>query len=194
MAQADFLATDGRLEHIIQAAARGDQRAWDELVRRYARVVWAVARAHRLSTADAADVSQTTWLRLVEHLGQLREPTAIGAWLATTARREALRVLQHSARCDPREEIPEPAVDDAADPDADLLRRERDTLLWLAFSRLPARDQALLRLLATEPPVSYQEIGAAIGRPIGSIGPTRARALERLRREMEALEPLAVAS
>jgi RNA polymerase sigma factor (sigma-70 family) len=194
MEQTDIAATDVQLEPIVRAAASGDQQAWDELVRRYSRLVWAVARTHRLSSADAADVSQTTWLRLVEHIGHLREPGAVGAWLATTARREALRILRYSARCDPREEVPEPDTADTPELDADLLSAERDALLWRAFSRLPARDQALLRMLTTDPAPSYNEVSAATGMPIGSIGPTRARALERLRREMEQLELLAVAS
>ncbi|HZG95557.1 MAG TPA: sigma-70 family RNA polymerase sigma factor, partial [Mycobacteriales bacterium] len=83
------------LTELVRAAADGDQRAWNALVDRFSRLVWAVARQHRLSEADAGDVAQATWLRLVENLASLREPEAVGGWLATTARREALRVIKH---------------------------------------------------------------------------------------------------
>ena len=158
-------------------------------------LVWAVARAHRLSTADGADVVQTTWLRLIEHLPQIRNREGIGSWLATTARRECFRVLRSGARCQPSDEM-QLLVDARADhPEVDsaLLTAERDAELWAAFSRLPTRDQALLRLLAVDSPPSYQEISAALGMPIGSIGPTRARALERLRRELSRASRRAVA-
>jgi RNA polymerase sigma factor (sigma-70 family) len=178
---------DRAAESLVRAAARGDAGAWDELVERYAGLVWAVARAHRLSAADAADVAQTTWLRLLEHLGRLKAPGAVGAWLATTARRECLHVLRQAARCRPSDVVPEPVADTEADADLPLLMAERDATLWKAFTRLPARDQALLRLLTSDPRPSYDEIGSALGMPIGSIGPTRARALERLRRETDRL-------
>jgi RNA polymerase sigma factor (sigma-70 family) len=164
---------------LVQAAAEGDQVAWDELVERFNGLVWSVARAHRLAPADASDVVQTTWLRLVEHLGRLQDPERVGAWLATTARRECLRVLRHSARLLPAEELPETPVD--AQLDAALLAEERDRALWQAFGGLSERCQALLRLLVTEPPPSYEEVSAALDMPIGSIGPTRRRCLERLR-------------
>jgi len=169
---------------IVAAAARGDQRAWNELVERYSGLLWSVARAYRLDASDAADVVQTSWLRLVEHLPTIRNPDGLGAWLVTTARREALRTLRRSARCEPSAEIV--AVAEPLDLDVRLLRNERDAALTAAFARLPSRDQMLLRMLALDPPPSYDEIGAALSMPIGSIGPTRGRALERLRRELRA--------
>jgi RNA polymerase sigma factor (sigma-70 family) len=164
---------------LVQAAAEGDHVAWDELVERFNGLVWSVARAHRLSPADASDVVQTSWLRLVEHLGRLEDPERVGAWLATTARRECLRVLRHSARQLPTEELPETPVEGRLD--AALLTAERDRALWQAFGGLSERCQTLLRLLVTEPPPSYEEVSAALEMPIGSIGPTRQRCLERLR-------------
>src|SRR3954468_5004445 len=86
------------LVELVHAAADGDQEAWDALVDRFAGLVWSIARAHRLSAADAADVSQTTWLRLVEHLGRIRDPERVGAWLAATARHEGLRVIRPPRR------------------------------------------------------------------------------------------------
>jgi RNA polymerase sigma factor (sigma-70 family) len=175
------------LSDLVRAARAGDQQAWDELVRRYAGLVSAVARSHRLGEADAADVAQATWLKLFVHLRAVREPAALGGWLATTARRECLRVLRDAGRAVPSAEPPE-RVDEAAGVDDGLLAGERDAHLWSAFSRLGTRDQALLRMLTADPAPSYSEISAALGMPIGSIGPTRARALDRLRNELHRAE------
>jgi RNA polymerase sigma factor (sigma-70 family) len=167
------------VEDLVRAAAEGDRDAWDALVDRFNGLVWSVARSHRLSTVDASDVVQTTWLRLVENLGRLQDPERVGAWLATTARRECLRTLRHSARLVPTEELPEAAGD--AQLGAALLTQERDRALWQAFGGLSERCQTLLRILVAEPPPSYEDISAALDMPIGSIGPTRQRCLERLR-------------
>jgi RNA polymerase sigma factor (sigma-70 family) len=187
MVHTDLRGSDGDITRIVSAAADGDQQAWDLIVARYSALLWAVTRAHRLGTADAGDVVQTTWLRLIEHLPQIRNPEGLGSWLATPARRECLGLLRSGARCQPSEEI-ELLVDagaDHAELDSALLTAERDAELWAAFNRLPTRDRALLRLLAVDSPPSYQEISAALGMPIGSIGPTRARALARLRRQLD---------
>jgi RNA polymerase sigma factor (sigma-70 family) len=174
------------IEHLVRDARRGDERAWNALVNRYAGLVWAVARSHRLNDADAADVSQATWIKLFRSLGTINTPAAVGAWLATTARRESLRCIQRGGRTDPWPEERELA-DDGPDVDARLLAGERDALVLRALAELPERDQALLRMLAADPAPSYVEIGAALDMPIGAIGPTRARALERLRRKLAGL-------
>jgi RNA polymerase sigma factor (sigma-70 family) len=172
------------ITELVGAALAGEERAWNALVAEFGSMIWAVARAHRLRDADASEVSQATWLRLLEHLGKLTDPTRVGAWLATTARRECLRVLRESQRCGlygddaPERVSPEMAPDDVA------LLRDRDDALWRSFSSLRASDQALLRLLLADPRPSYEEIAAALDMPIGSIGPTRQRALERLRSEL----------
>src|SRR5438105_9861495 len=162
---------------MVSAAALGEPAAWDALVDRYARLVWAVARAFGLSDADAADVSQTTWLRLAEHLPRLREPERIGAWLATTARREAMRTSARARRERPLDSID--VADGAGALDERLLDGERDTALWQAFAAIPSPCQLLLRLLLAD--CSYAEISDVLDMPVGSIGPTRGRCLERLR-------------
>lgn len=166
---------------VVRAASQGDRESWNELVARYGGLIWSVARAHRLGDADAADVFQTTWLRLVEHLGAIRDPDRIGAWLATTARHECLRVLRVGQRHVLTDgfELIEGESDAAVD--TRLLTDERDAALWRAFARISARCRGLLRMLAADPPPSYEEVGAALDMPIGSIGPTRARSLRRLR-------------
>lgn len=171
---------------LLAAAATGDSAAWDALVERYARLVWAIARGFALSAADAADVSQTTWLRLVEHLDKVRDPDHLGGWLATTARHECLRILRRSGRevvgvdADFDRETGEPT------PESVVLTNERDRLLWLSLGEISQRCQVLLRALATVPPPSYQDISAALGMPIGSIGPTRARCLDHLKQRFDA--------
>jgi RNA polymerase sigma factor (sigma-70 family) len=176
--------TADTLAERVNAAVAGDQRAWNALIDQFGGLIWAVARAHRLYDADAADVVQATWLRAFEHLERLRDPARIGPWLATTARRECLRVLRVGGRT-------VPLMDDeceAESADAPLgevvLLAERDHALRRAFLLLQASDQALLRMLMADPRPTYEEIAAALDIPIGSIGPTRQRALERLRREL----------
>jgi RNA polymerase sigma factor (sigma-70 family) len=165
----------------VRRAATGDRDAWKEIVEEFEGLLRAVTRRHRLSEADAADVAQTTWVRLAENLNRLKDPSKLGAWLATTARRESLRTLRASARELPDAEPPEPTLCDMPSIDAGLLEAERDNELWSAFRGLPARDQALLRMLVADPQPSYVDIGDSLGMPIGSIGPTRGRALDRLR-------------
>lgn len=172
---------------LLRAADEGDAEAWNALVARYNGLVWSVVRSHRLRDADAADATQTTWLRLAEHLGDIRDPERLGAWLATTARHECLRLLRVGQRVVPVEEVEMPLEDlDIPGPDARLLAEERDAGLWRAFARLSASCQSLLRMLVSEPPPSYEEISAATGMAIGTIGPARGRCLERLRRHLVA--------
>jgi RNA polymerase sigma factor (sigma-70 family) len=173
--------SDPQLDQLVRAAAAGDQSAWNELVERFERLVWATTRAYRLSRSDAADVAQTVWLRLVENLDRIRDPERLGAWLATTARRESLRYI----RLHGREQLSDDAdVFEAPSDDpleVALLTEERDTALWTAFAKLSERCQTLLRLLVSEDEPSYETIGAALDMPIGAIGPTRMRCLDRLR-------------
>lgn len=166
---------------LLARAAQGDQRAWDDLVTQHTKLLWSVARSFRLDSADAGDVVQTTWLRLVEHLDRIEDPTRLVGWLVTTARREALRVLRRGGRERPAgEESVLDRADDTAPVDTGLLLDERNQALWSAFGRLPERCQQLLRVAVNEPQ-AYDEISAALGMPIGSIGPTRRRCLTQLK-------------
>lgn len=168
---------------LLRAAESGDARAWDALVERFTNLLWSVARAHRLGPADAADVVQTTWLRLVENLGRIQEPERLPGWLATTARHECLRTLRRSGRelVTVTDDSTFDLADTSAPLDAGLIAEERDAQLWQCFGALPPRCQQLLRVLLADPPPSYAEVSAALDMPIGSIGPTRGRCLERLR-------------
>ena len=171
---------------IVRAAAAGDGKAWDDLIDRYAGLIWAVARSFALSVADADDVSQTTWLRLAEHLSKLRDPDRVGLWLAVTARNESLRMLRRARRDLPFDPLADVRRTMAGpDVDAGVLTRERDQMLWRAFQSLPPNCRVLLLMLTAEPAFSYEEVSASLAIPIGSIGPTRGRCLERLRNNAE---------
>jgi RNA polymerase sigma factor (sigma-70 family) len=176
---------------LVGAAADGDRSAWAELVQRYHRCVWAVARSHGLSNADAEEVFQTTWLRLVENLHRIKEPDRLGGWLTTTARREVLGLIRSRTRVVPTDMgVIDRASDEVTPEQAWLDREQRDDderrlrEVWTAFGDLPERCQELLRLLISSPPLSYAEIAATLEIAIGSIGPTRARCLQRLRELM----------
>ncbi|MGH8900625.1 MAG: RNA polymerase sigma factor [Egibacteraceae bacterium] len=175
------------MTELVRFAALGDEGAWEVIVTRYRGLLWHIARAYRLTDSEAADVVQTTWLRLVQHLECIRNPEAVGAWLVTTARRESLRALRLSSRERPTADANEPEAADwyERDPEAQALTAEVNSVLWRCVDEMPARDRTLLRVLMADPPASYQEISAALNMPIGSIGPTRARCLQRLRHSVE---------
>jgi RNA polymerase sigma factor (sigma-70 family) len=169
----------------MRSAANGDQRGWDALVDEFGAMIRGVARSHRLSDADAADVTQTTWLALVEHVNRINDPARVAGWLATTARRESVRVVGDGRRRVPfGDDVPERESTDLRPGEA-LIRTERDRALWRGFAQLPSSDQELLKLTIADPRPAYEEISVALGMPVGSIGPTRQRALNRLRRELD---------
>jgi RNA polymerase sigma factor (sigma-70 family) len=175
---------------LVRAAAAGDPVAFDRLVARYDRALRSVARSYRLNESDADDVVQITWLQFVQHGHRLRDPAAVIGWLMTTARRQCVRMLQRHVR-----ELPtdDPARDESGDhtePDRDLLADELRGAVQGALAELPERQRELLRLLVANPELSYEEVGRRLAMPVGSIGPTRARALERLRcnRGLQALQ------
>jgi RNA polymerase sigma factor (sigma-70 family) len=176
---------DPSVTDLVTRARNGDKRAWDEIVERYAPLIWSICRQYRLDDADSQDVGQRVWLRLVSRLASLREPAALPGWLATTTRRECLSARQAAAR------LPLPSasyIDEGSmtDPVAvpveeELLLAERNAALREAFSDLPPGCRRLVALLIADPPLSYAEISARLGIKIGSIGPSRSRCLDKLR-------------
>ena len=170
---------------LVNRAAAGDEGAWNEIVDRYAPLVWSICSRYQLGHEEAHDVGQTVWLLLVEKIGGLREPAALPGWLATTTQRECFRVL----RVERRHEHTELPAEDQMPPDPDatmieeeVLAAERGAAFRAAFDTLPSGCRALLSLLASDPPPGYAEISATLGVAVGSIGPMRARCLDRLRR------------
>ena len=167
---------------LVRRAREGDAGGWEGLVDGYVGLIWAITHGYRLSEGDAHDVTQTTWLRLVENIDRLADPQRVGAWLATTARRECLRVLRQSQRTvllRDGEDLDGEEVD-GEEVDASLLRLEQSDAVRQAIAQLPPAAQALLGLLMLDPAPSYEEVSAALGMPIGSIGPTRGRILRKL--------------
>jgi len=168
---------------LVQRAAEGDRWAWERLVDKYARLIWAMTRDFKLVESDAADVFQATWLRLLEHINRLEQPARVGSWLAATARNECLRsvaarkkvMLVHDDVTLKDSAAHEPEIDER------LLSEERAQAVRDALSRLPFRWRRLVEMLMADPPVPYTEISDQLGLPVGSIGPTRGRCLERLR-------------
>lgn len=170
---------------LVSDAVSGNQEAWDALVERYSPLLMSVLRRYRMSSDDLYDVAQTVWLRMIENLGKLREPRALPGWIVTTARNESLRVLKAGARSRPFSSLYEgeaPMPSDDSEVDDDLLLEERRVALLEAFAELADRERELLTLLVADPPLPYAEIGSRLDMKVGSIGPTRARILEKLRR------------
>jgi RNA polymerase sigma factor (sigma-70 family) len=173
-------ADAGEVAGLLDAAARGDRAAWEEIVRRYEGLVTATVRAFRLQEADAADAEQRTWLRLIEHHAAVRDPEHLGGWLATTATRECLGILRGH-----RFVIDLADVDAVPDPQGDIEQRVIDAdeaaHLWNVVTLLPPRGRAVVRALFADERIPYAEVSRATGIPVGSLGPTRARVLRQLR-------------
>jgi RNA polymerase sigma factor (sigma-70 family) len=173
---------------LVRRAADGDRQAWERLVDQFARLIWAITAEFRLGESDAADVAQTTWLRLLEHIDRIEYPDRVGSWLAATARNECLRSIAARKRVVLGHDDADLDSTVAHEPDIDarLLADERARVVQDAMSCLPRRWQRLLELLMADPPASYAEISDQLDLPIGSIGPTRGRCLARLRIVLQA--------
>jgi len=185
LAGAARLAANRVVAELVTRARNGDEQAWGALVERYAPLIWSICRKHRLTEADAEDVAQSIWLRLVDQLDRVRDPAALPGWLATTTRRECARVVR--AAQGPlaagyvldAEILPDEHGETAEE---ELLVAERHAALRAAFADLPLLHQRLITMITADPPVPYAEISARLGIAVGGIGPTRARCLDRLRR------------
>lgn len=165
--------------HVLHVALAGDSKAWEEIVEQYTNLLWWVARSHRLDEATSADVVQTVWLQLLRFGDRIRDPERLGAWLATTARREALRRTKPGNIS--LDDVRDDADRHAPEVDEQLLDDETIGIVLAAFRLLSAEDQQLLKLVCDVPPRSYAEIADLLGKSHGHIGPTRQRALNRLR-------------
>lgn len=168
---------------LVRHAAEGDREAWERLIDQYSRLIWSITVDFKLPESDAADVVQTTWLRLLEHIDRIQHPDRVGSWLAATARNACLRSLAAQKRIVLGKEDSDldDAMRDEAEVDERLLANERARTVQDALSHLPRRWQRLVELLMADPPTSYAEISDQLGLPVGSIGPTRGRCLARLR-------------
>jgi RNA polymerase sigma factor (sigma-70 family) len=178
--------TSSNIADLLLRARAADPRAWEEILRRYSALVWATVRSFRLQDADTLDAVQTTWLRLAENAHQIRHPQRLGAWLATTARRECLRILRHIASIPPSSQtIQEAATDPSTGPEHITIEAETTRSLWEHVDELPARQRTVVRALFTDNPRPYSQIAATTGIPPGGIGPLRNRALQQLREKLD---------
>jgi RNA polymerase sigma factor (sigma-70 family) len=180
------MSDDRSIIELVTRARHGDQRAWDGLVERYAPLVWSICHRYQLRSADVDDVHQIIWLQLVSQLDKIRDPAALPGWLATTTRRECVRVLR--AARGPRAAEPVPDAETIPDEQAliaeqELLAAERHAALREALARLSPGCQRLIGKLIEDPPLTYAQISASLGIPVGSIGPLRGRCLDKLRRD-----------
>jgi len=185
----DFLdskTTDASL--LLRRVADGDIQAWNRIVDQYSKLIWSITSRFKLGESDAADVVQTTWMRLIEYIDRIEKPDRIGSWLAATARNECLRNLAARKRIVLVHEDAEFDTSDSHCPEVDegLLAAERAQIVQEALAHLPEQWRQLLELLMADPPISYAEISDQLGLPIGSIGPTRGRCLAKLRVLLEA--------
>lgn len=169
---------------LLIRAREGNQEAWNELVEQMSPIIWSIARSFRLDHATAKDVAQTVWVKLLENCDRIKDPDRLPGWISTTSRREAMAAINGLKRM-----MPSDFEYDIEDPGHSLeelvVDHEDHDEVRVAFDSLDQSDQELLRLVVLEPPLSYEEIAEITGRPIGSLGPTRARALRRLRRALE---------
>lgn len=179
---------------LIHACRRGDAGAWEALVNRYQRLIYAIPRRAGLDDDACADVFQRTFMLLVEHLDRIAQPERVRAWLVTTARREAQRASQKASRTQPlvsetnEEEIETPGVlrDPSPLPDEVATELEEQHLVRSALAKLDERCRRLLNLLFYQPePMPYDQVAASLGVSTGSIGPTRARCLQKLEKSLK---------
>jgi RNA polymerase sigma factor (sigma-70 family) len=177
-------------KQLTRAAADGDEQAWTDLVTRLDAALHAVAGRYRLG-AEADDVVQTAWLRALDHVDRMNDPGALAGWLVTTTRREAMRTLQRGVRELATSDVTAAQECEAATPEAVAIERERRAAVHGAVARLPRRQRRLMATMLTMRAPSYQSIAQQTGMPLGSIGPTRDRAIARLRKDPQLVEALA---
>jgi RNA polymerase sigma factor (sigma-70 family) len=174
-------------EQLLTQVRAGERHAWDEIVQRFSGRLWAVARAQGLDRHSAADVVQTTWLALLDNIDRIREPAALPGWLSSVTRNEAMRVSKRGRRSDIVDDVESVSTSTTDTPiDNQLLAREDAVAVRRALARVSERCRELLTLMFSSDELSYGAIATLIDCPLGSLGPTRARCLEQLRRFVEA--------
>jgi RNA polymerase sigma factor (sigma-70 family) len=176
-----MIANDA-LRTVLRSAAGNDQRAWERLFAEFTPTIRGVARRHGLASCDQDDVVQWTWIALFRHIDQVREPSSVGTWLVTTARRQSLRIISQAAREIPSENLESQEVP-IVDGDYLPLDERRREAVRVAAASIPPRQRALIAALLVEPALSYKHVSEKLGIPVGAIGPTRQRALTRMRKD-----------
>jgi RNA polymerase sigma factor (sigma-70 family) len=163
---------------LLSQVSNGDPAAWEEILRRYSRLVTATVGSFRLQHADTLDAVQMTWLRLAANAHRIQSPDGLAGWLVTIARRECLHILHHAKRTPCSPDVADTSVEG---PEQRVIDADTARTLWNLVDELPPRQRTLLRALFTDHPCPYTEVARITGIPRGAIGPTRARALAQLR-------------
>jgi RNA polymerase sigma factor (sigma-70 family) len=181
--------TPDNVASLLLRIREGDAAAWDEIFRRYGKLVSTTVRSFRLQEADALDAVQMTWLRLAENAHRVQFPERLGGWLATTARRECLHILRQVKPIPGLVDItPDTVADPSIGPEQHAIAADIAQTLRKLVAELSPRRQTLVRMLFTDHPRSYAEVAQTAGIPPGGIGPTRARALRQLRDKLHEQE------
>jgi RNA polymerase sigma factor (sigma-70 family) len=179
---ADRSDRNARMADLLDAAKGGSEAALGQITAELSPMLWHVARAAGLAAVDAEDAVQTAWERLLAHLADIRVPQALIGWLVVTTRHEAWRLRSAGRRQRPADQDWLTAIpDQAAGAEEQIVLDEQQRALWRAVGRLSAQCQELLRIVAFIPRPDYQSVSAALGMPVGSIGPTRSRCLQKIR-------------
>jgi RNA polymerase sigma factor (sigma-70 family) len=172
---------------VVRLAAEGDKEAWNELHRRYSKMIARVARCAGCASADLPDVQQAVWARLIQHIGRLNQPDAVAGWLAVVTKRECMRLAGKRPPALPVDDVAPVAVADE-EPLATLLHAERRAAVRRAVATLPTRRRQLLETMLDHPDMGYDQLATVLSMPRGSIGPTRQRCLDDLRQRRELAE------
>jgi len=170
---------------VLYVAGEGNRLAWEELIRRYGRLVRATALSFRLQPADVEDAVQNTWLRVLERMDSIRDPERLAGWLVTTASRECLALIKRARREAPDDAATAQLVAVDEEPEAAVVATEARRAVDAAVASLPGCRRRLIDLLFYQPEHSYAAVSEATGMPHGSIGPTRQRVLQELRGTLE---------
>ncbi len=180
---------------VLRRLQAHDEQTWQAVMREHGPRLRRVGLSYRLSAQEVEDAVQSTWVSLLTHADQVRDPACLGAWLATSMRHECLRMLRRTGRR--REQLVEdwapyePAAVDDADVTANIGREDVAAELWRLVGRLPARQRELIRMLDQAEQPSYADVSTSLAMPVGAIGPTRQRALRHLRAlvDVDVLQP-----
>jgi RNA polymerase sigma factor (sigma-70 family) len=169
---------------LLPRVSDGDPVAWEEILRRYGKLITATVRSYRLQPADALDAVQMTWLQLAENTHRIHSPERLAGWLASTARHACLHILRQAKRTS-GSLGPIEVADPSMGPEQRVINADTARTLWTLVEELSPRQRTVLWALFTNHPRPYTEIARATGIPPGAIGPTRARALSQLQGKLE---------
>jgi RNA polymerase sigma factor (sigma-70 family) len=172
---------------VVRMAAEGQKEAWDELHRRYHKMIARIARSSGCASADLSDVQQAVWARLIQHIGRLNQPDAVAGWLAVVTKRECVRLNSKRRPVVQVDEVA-PVAATEEEPLTTVLHAERRAAVRRAVATLAPRRRRLVEAMLDNPDLGYDQLATRLSMPRGSIGPTRQRCLDELRQRRELLD------